>query len=366
VWLARFTRRNATPVVLGWLVVTAIAAAAVPRIVIDTDYLSFFDSDAPVRREFDAVNRLLSGAVPLYVVLEGQGPGAFREPQTLRSIEVLQRRIDALPGVSRSHSFVDTLRVLNRALAADDPAEERVPDSRAAVTELLFMFPKPDLSRLATVDQSAANVVVRTGEVGSAAVRALVAGIEEILADGVLPAGLRSAVTGNAVLLNRAADGVARSQPLTVGLAALCILLLLAVGLGSLRLGLVAMVPNVVPVLIFFGALGLGAAPLSLPTSLIGSVALGIAIDATAHFVVRYRSERGLGASPEEAAARASLFVGRPVAIASVMLICGFLSICFSEFATLRQFGYLSAGTLLVCALADLALLPALLVRWRV
>ena len=110
---------------------------------------------------------------------------------------------------------------------------------------------------------------------------------------------------------------------------------------------------------------GMGAAPLSLPTSLIGSVALGIAIDATAHFIVRYRAERRAGASPEEAARLTGLHVGRPVSVGSAVLVLGFLSICFSEFATLRQFGMLSAGTLTVCALTDLVLLPALLIRWR-
>jgi len=120
-----------------------------------------------------------------------------------------------------------------------------------------------------------------------------------------------------------------------------------------------------VPVLIFFGVLGLGAAPLSLPTSLIGSVALGIAIDATAHYLVRYRAERLAGADPEQAVARTGLQVGRPVAIAALMLTLGFLSVSASEFATLRQFGLLTAFTMATCAATDLLLLPAILVRWK-
>jgi len=363
--LARFTQRRSGPLLLFWTGITLLAAAATPLIVIDTDYLSFFDADSEVRREFDAINELLAGVVPLYVVLEGEGPGALREPAVLRRIEALQARVDALPGVSHTLSFLDTLRVLNRAIEADDPAEERVPDTRSGVTEILFMFPKGDLARFATVDQSAANLVVRTGEVGSAAMRALTERVELALADAALPAGMTALVTGNAVLLGRAADGVARSQPQTVGLAAITIFGLLALGLRSLRLGLVAMIPNLVPVVIFFGALGLGAAPLSLPTSLIGSVALGIAIDATAHYLVHYRAERRRGRSPEQAVQSTSVRVGRPVAIASAMLTLGFLSIAFSEFATLRQFAVLSAFTMVVCCLTDLALLPALLVRWR-
>lgn len=345
--------------------ITLGAVAAIPRIVIDTDYLSFFDADAPVRVEFDRINQLLAGAVPLYVVLDGGRPGAFREPALLRRVEALEMRLQGVPGVSRTLSFLDGIRRFNRAIEADDPTAERIPDTRAGVTEILFMFPKNDLSRFATIDHGAANLVVRTGEVGSAAVRALTDRIEAVLADGALPESVRAAVTGHAVLLNRAADGVARSQPRTVASAALAIFVLLSVGLRSVRLGAVAMLPNVVPVLVFFGVLGLGAAPLSLPTSLIGSVALGIAIDATAHYLVRYRTERTAGAGAEEAVARAGLNVGRPVAIAALMLTLGFLSVSVSEFATLRQFGVLTAFTMAVCAATDLLLLPAILVRWK-
>ena len=363
--LAGVAQRYAGPVIALWLLLALFAAVAIPRIVIDTDYLSFFDEEAEVRREFEAVNRLLAGVVPLFLVVDGPGPGALRDPELLRAVEALQQRIEALPDVSRTLSFLDTLRVLNRAVEADDPAEERIPDTRAAVSELLFLIPKSDLQRFVTVDQSRANLIVRTGEVGSEALRALTGRIDAARAEAPLPAGARTELTGNAILLTRAADDVARAQPRTVALAAVTILLLLSLALRSPGLGLVAMVPNVVPVLLFFGILGLGAAPLSLPTSLIGSVALGIAIDATAHFLVRYRTERRAGCDPAEAARRCSLHVGRPVAVASVMLCLGFLSVAFSEFATLRQFGVLSAVTLGICAFTDLLLLPAILVRAR-
>ncbi len=76
---------------------TLVSAVLIPRIVIDTDYLSFFSEDKPVRRDFDAVNRLLSGAIPLFVSLDGGAPGAFREPETLRALERLQHVADGAP-----------------------------------------------------------------------------------------------------------------------------------------------------------------------------------------------------------------------------------------------------------------------------
>jgi predicted RND superfamily exporter protein len=318
-----------------------------------------------VRRDFEAVDRLLAGAVPLYVVVEGE-PGRLRDPATLRRLEALEAELAAIPGVSRTSSFLETLRLLHRAVSGDDPAAERIPDTREGVAELLFMIPKQDLSRFATVDQSAANLVVRTGQVGSAAMRRLTAAIEAALVDGGVPEGMRAHVTGNAVLLDRAADGVAWSQATTVGFAALVMFALLALGFRSARLGLVAMIPNSLPILIFFGTLGLGVAPLSLPTSLIANAALGITIDDTAHYLVRHRAERRAGLGPEAAILRCTQAVGRPVVLASAMLVLGFASVAASEFVTLRQFGLLSAYTLLVCFLGDLLLLPALLVRTRV
>jgi predicted RND superfamily exporter protein len=111
--------------------------------------------------------------------------------------------------------------------------------------------------------------------------------------------------------------------------------------------------------------LGLGVAPLSLPTSLIGSVALGITIDDTVHTLARYRDERRLGLSPEAAVQRTARHVGRAVLITAAMLALGFSVMGFSEFAKLQEFGWLSAATLTVCLFTDLLLLGALLVRTR-
>jgi len=356
--------RRADAIIAGAVVAAGISAWAIPRIVIDTDYVSFFAEDAPVRRDFDAVNRLLAGAIPLYVILEGDGPGAFREPAALRGLEALQARADRIDGVSRTSSLADLLRSMNRAVEADDPAAERIPDERPAVTELLQLAPKDEIGRFVNGNQSRANLVVRTGEVGSAAIRRLDAALRAAIRSD-LPDGLTAVPTGNAILLARSADGIAASQGRAVALATAAIFLLVSAALRSWKLGFVVLLPNLFPVLLFFGLLGLGIAPLSLPTSLIGAVALGIAIDDTVHYLVSYRRARRRGATPVEASRRTGLAVGRAIVITSAMLAAGFGVIALSSFATLREFGLLFATTVGICVIADLLLLPALLVRLR-
>lgn len=354
-----------TAVLVGWGVVTAAGAVMIPRIVIDTDFLTFFRPDSDVRTDFAEVNRLLTGAGVLYVTLEGQGEGTFREPETLRSLREIQGQIERLEGVSEVLSMVDFLVRAQSTLEGVPPERAELPDSRAGVAEFVFMIPKDRLRRFATSNHSSSNLVVRTGRVGSAAMRVLEADIRKVLANGSLPDGLRPGVTGNSVLLNRSADGVARNQLNTVGSAALTIFVLMWFVYRSLRLALLAMIPNVVPVIVFFGVLGIGAAPLSLPTGLIGAITLGIAIDDTVHFLAAYQRERANGSPPEEASRYCMRTVGRPIVITSVMLIVGFSVMLISEFVTLGQFGALAAMTMAVCLSTDLGLLPALLVRFR-
>ena len=340
-----------------WATLIVGAVLAIPAIVIDTDYLSYFAESDPIRVDFETVNGALAGVVPVSVVIDGGEPGTLRDPDRLRAIEQLDARLRDVAGVSRTISVLDSLRQLNRAFHQGDPEWERLPATRPAVTEFLFMMPKSSNSRLMTVDHARANLVVRTGAVGSSEVLALSRSIDEAVQREAIP-DVAVEVSGNAILLSRSADGIARSQPLSIAMASIAIALLVSLALGSIRLGLIAMIPNVIPVLIFFGALGVGAADLSVPTSLIGCMALGVAIDDTVHWLSRYRAERISGRGKNHAIQTTLRRVGRPIAITSLMLGFGFLVITGSRFATLQSFGWLSAFTMGICLLTDLLLLP--------
>jgi predicted RND superfamily exporter protein len=195
--------------------------------------------------------------------------------------------------------------------------------------------------------------------------RALEARIRAVLEESDLPAEIETDITGNAILINRSADGISRNQLTQVGFAAITILVLVTIAFRSLRMAALSMIPNIVPVVLFFGALGAGAATLNLATALIGSIALGIAIDDTMHYLVAYHRERQAGRESRDAAAYCIEAVGRPITVTSIMIFVGFLSLLISNFVTLREFGYLTSMTMAICLMTDLLLMPALLVRLR-
>ncbi|NNL84128.1 MAG: MMPL family transporter [Myxococcales bacterium] len=243
----------------------------------------------------------------------------------------------------------------------------RIPDTPEEVSDAVFLIPKRELRRFATSNHRSANIIVRTDRQGSRELRELARRLTQHLAGSQAAARLPpSTLTGNALVLNRSADFIAGDQVRAIGAAALTIFLLVGVAFGSWRTAVLAMVPNLIPVLLFFGLLGAGAASLSLPTGLIGCLSLGVALDDTLHFLNAYRRERDTGSSPDEAARLALQHVGRAIAITSAMLVAGFASICLSGFATIREFGALTATVMAVCLVTDLLLFPALLVRFRI
>ncbi|HTO68568.1 MAG TPA: MMPL family transporter [Myxococcota bacterium] len=363
--LANWEIRRRTLVLTSWTALGVVACALMPRIVTDTDFITFFRKSSAVRVDFESVNRLLTGAVPIYVVLSGSKEGTFREPAALRTVERLEDRISKLPGVTAVLSAVDLVKVAKQALEEGDPAQARVPDTRAEVAELMFMIPKEKLRAFATSNHSSANLLVRSDRLGSAALRELEDAIHAELDREKLPEGVTGDVTGNAIRINRGADGIAGNQVAQFTLTTvLCLGIVIAV-FRSLGLGILAMPTNLLPVFFFYGALGAGVAPLSIPISLIGSIALGITVDDTSHYLQAFRHRRAEGIPAEQGVVACTMEVCRAMVVTSTMQITGFLVMTVSSFATLQQFGYLTAITMTLCLATDVLMLPALVVRFQ-
>jgi CRP-like cAMP-binding protein len=133
-----------------------------------------------------------------------------------------------------------------------------------------------------------------------------------------------------------------------------------------MKVGFIAMLPNVVPIVLFFGILGWGHVTLNIGTSIIAAIALGIAVDNTIHYMVRFNRELQATYDQERSLTTALRTIGRPIVYTSAALTCGFLVMRLSEFVPVRDFGSLSAATMLGAMGTNLVLLPALLAQTRI
>jgi predicted RND superfamily exporter protein len=162
------------------------------------------------------------------------------------------------------------------------------------------------------------------------------------------------------VLLTRAADRISRDQALSLLTAGGVIGLVLVLYFRSLVVGLIALIPNVLPIALYFGAMGVAGVTLNNATALMGSIALGIAVDDTIHFLVHFRGLAQRTGDTRRAAKEALSEVGRPVTYTTLVLCLGMLVVATSELKTQAQFGALGAFTLAAAWAIDVVLTPAL------
>ncbi len=171
---------------------------------------------------------------------------------------------------------------------------------------------------------------------------------------------MRATVTGNAVLINETLASIVVGQARSVGLALLIVYAILSTMFMSSRIGFIALIPNIIPVAVYFGSLGFFGISLNPSTSLIAPMVLGIAIDDTIHYFARFNREIKRFADDKKATVAALKAVGRPVTFTSIGLCLGFLVLTTSELSMQVQVGIMASYALAVAWLSDFVLTPAL------
>jgi predicted RND superfamily exporter protein len=218
-----------------------------------------------------------------------------------------------------------------------------------------------DLWHYVSDDHRRAVILVRSELVNSVDLRRAIERIGVEGAERLRGEGVRVSVTGTMALLNKTADAISSGQVWSLSVAFLGVALVLVAILRAPVVVVTAFVPNILPVLAAFGAMGLLGIHLTTGTSVVGSLVLGISIDDTVHYIMRYQAERAGGQPPADAIRSAILAVGRPIVFTALALCGGFAVFLLSDFAPLRAAGGLTSATMIAAVLADLVLLPAFL-----
>jgi len=362
--LADFDLRRRRAILWAAAAISLVSLVGMARIQVNADFVGDFPPDNPVRLGFERVNHQLGGASSVYVMLESRRDGAFEEPGALREIAALQRWLEEQPEVAGTTSLADYVAALDRGFRGAEASPDGIPDSQRLIAQLLFFASGDELEGLVDSPRRVTRVLARVSARDSAATDALIRRIEARLAG--LPADLEARVTGGSVLVAQTLDAIALGQALSLSSALIIIFAILCLLFTSFRIGLLALLPNAVPVLAYFGVLGFSGIPLNPTTGLVACLVLGIAVDDTIHYLARFNVEARRLADEEEGARLALRLVGRPVTYTSVALCLGFLVLVASELRSQAQFGALAAGTLALAWLLDMTFTPALALRLRI
>lgn len=349
-------RRRELLIAAGLLVVVTIWG--VYQIRVDTHLITNFSADHPVRIHFGEINENLEGARPFSVVLRSEEEEAFLEPVNLRALDELTHWLAEQPEIGGATSFADYVKLLNRAFHDDERDFLLIPDDSTLIKQYLLFGETDDLEDYVQSNYSNALIRVRSKCETTNEIAALVERIEARMEE--LPDGISGGVTGNTVVLAQSIDAIAEGQIESLSIAAVFIFVILSILFSSARVGFYGLIPNVLPVLLFFGLLGLTGVALSATTGLIACVVLGIAVDDTIHLMTRFNQEARESADEKLGALRAATGLARPVTITTIGLCLGFLVFTAGELRNQIEFGALAAVVLAFAWAIDLTFTPAL------
>jgi predicted RND superfamily exporter protein len=340
------------------------------RVHVDSNMVNIIKEGVSLRETYELVDQQMSGTNNLEILVSGTRPGVLKDPEVLQAMEDLQQHLsERYPHlVTRTSSLVNVVKDSYKVLNEGRPERYQLPSDPAVLANTLFLFNNADPKerrRVVTDDYAMGRVSINLRNAGSHEYRALIDEVEAWAAQRFAPLtsrhpGLTVSATGTMALTMLLTDYISWSQIKSFGLALVVISLLLLLAFGSLRAGLVALFPNLFPILAIFGLMGWLDIPLDADTLLIAPITIGIAVDDTIHFLTHYRAEVQQRQNPQEAIIHAFRETGQAISFTSIILSLGFLIFVFSLHQGLSNFGVMSAVAFIAALLADLFLLPSL------
>jgi len=366
--LAEFVIRHKYP--LLWIMggVTLFLIAQIPNNHLDDRFVKYFDETNPFRNATDFTTEHLTGIYMIEYSLDSGEPGGISDPAYLRKLEEFAQWYRKQPFVLHVSTLTDIMKRLNRNMHGDDDRWYRLPERRdlAAQYLLLYEFSLPfglDLNNQINVKKSASRFSVTLQSISTQEILAIEKRAQQWLAKNA--PNLRSAGASPAIMFAHISGRNIKTMLKGTTVALVLISFILIFALRNPRIGLLSLLPNLVPIGMAFGIWGLLVGEVGLALSVVSGMTLGVVVDDTVHFLSKFlRARREKGMNAEDAVRYAFSTVGTAMWVTSLVLMIGFGILAFSHFQLNAGMGLLTSITIGLALVADFLLLPPLLIAF--
>ncbi len=361
-WVANLAISKAPQVLGVAALATLLGAWGVSQLEVDTYSIDYFYASHPVRLDSASIEANVGPYTPLEFTIRSED---LRTPEAMGAIADWQDAMALQPDIGWTRSAADVIRRLNQVLTDGAPESFVVPDDAGRLEESLFLYesdPDGDLHDLVDDDWTEARVTVGIPMLSAQGFEEV---IERLVSLPEAPADLEVTPTGYLPLYITMMDYVVRSQVTSFVAAFVVIFALLALLFRSLRMALLALPANLLPLFMTLGLMGASGIRLDVATVTIAALVLGLVVDDTTHFLFRFRTRLREGVTHEQAVRDTLSSTGVAMTTTSVVLIVGFSVLGLATVKSVAYFGILSSAAMCSALVADLVVMPALLVTLK-
>jgi predicted RND superfamily exporter protein len=368
--LLRWTLRNRKSIVVGTLIVTGISIFGITRIVLNNHLIEGLTRKDELRQDFEFFEKNYSGVRPFEILITlNDTNSSLWNNEEIRAIDKLETYLRNDFGVGFIISPASLVKGMNKALNNGNPESYVLPSNEedlSNVIDQLEQFRKrKEMKNLITKNGKEARITGKMADIGSKIFLERAAELDKFLQANPDMKCINVHLTGAALMLDKNNKYLVDNTIQGLLISILVVALISALVHRNLRMMIIAIIPNLLPILIIGGIMGFTGIEMKSATSIIFSIAFGIATDDTIHFLARLKLEIAQGKSVMYCVKRSFLSTGKAVVVTSLILCGGFLSLIGSGFESTYYFGLLVSITLLVAVVTDLLLFP-LLVIWLI
>ncbi|MBI9092855.1 MAG: RND family transporter [Desulfobacterium sp.] len=365
---ARFSTSHPIKIVIFSLICFVVSMVYISRLEFSSNILTYFPQNHEIRQDLNHVEDKFEGSITVEIIVDTQKEDGLQDPEILNSIEKLSNEISNIKNdgihVGKVFSIVDIVKETNQALYGNDPDYYSIPQDRVQVAQelLLFQNSKPeDLEKITDSRLSKARVTINTKWVDSVIYEDFVDHLERMFEREFQGRG-QVTVTGLSALLARTIPAALHSMTQSYYIAFCIITLLMLFLVGDIKLGILSMAPNLLPIIMVMGLISAIGINLDINTLFIGSIAIGLVVDDTIHFMYNFKKYYDLTGNSVLSVEKTLLGTGRALLITSVVLAANFFVITTATLNHSIRFGLFTGIVVLLALLADFVLAPALMV----
>ncbi len=332
------------------------------RLEVDTSLIRQMKPDTPLAISTRFIDENITGVYVLGFVLQKRNGAPMTDYETLSKIEKLKKFLEDQPEIVNVNSITTVLKRIHQARENESEAYRLPEDNDTLKTYLegLMESRHPDLLKLITADFRQIRLGARMKAVGTEEGTIMEERIMRYMAEN-FSNEFEYDLTGNIVLLGKMAKNLVRYQIRGFGFAFISILVLITIMFRSIRMGVLAAVPNLIPIVAIYGIMGFAGIELSSPTAMISSIVLGMVVDASIHFLHRFRLEFERRGHYLQSLHHTYRNVGQSLVVSTVILCAGFASSVFASFRPTVLLGVLTSLTIFIALVCTLIVLPVCL-----
>ncbi len=353
---------NKGKMIIVMVVFAVVSLFLSTKININSNPYEYFNQRQAIRKANDFVKEVFGGNTgPEFIIDSGKDEG-IKDPAFLRKVEAFKNKVDALPYVNKTVDIIDIVKDMNKNLYGGKESEYRLPETQNQVAEQLFLYSMSlpqgmDLNNRMTLKKDKMRMSVLWSIYDTKGWLKHIGEIEKMGRD----MGLEIEATGKFYLFQRMMDYVVLTFVKSITMAMFLVALLMIVIFRSFKIGLISLIPNVLPLVLGGAIMVLGKVDLNIGSALVFSVCLGIAVDDTIHFLSNYYRLKKEGMAEREIMGTIFTYTGSALVVTTVILSSGFGIYYFGDFIPNENFGMLCALVLTGALLIDMFFLPALL-----